>query len=71
MLISVVVLFLDTPTQLPPLTPGTNKKLILYTTEVLKASNELWAKEVQQKCDMTKGKLLRCYVLNVHLIYLL
>lgn len=40
----------DMPTQMPPLTPGTNKKL----TEVLKASFASWEKEVQN-CNITKG----------------
>lgn len=43
-------LFADMPTQMPPLTPGTNKKL----TEVLKASFASWEKEVQN-CNITKG----------------
>lgn len=38
------------PTQMPPLTPGTNKKL----TEVLKASFASWEKEAQN-CNTTKG----------------
>lgn len=42
----------DVPTQMPPLTPGTNKKL----TEVLKASFASWEKEVQYR-NITKGKL--------------
>lgn len=37
---------------MPPLTPGTNKKL----TEVLKASFASWEKEVQYR-NITKGKL--------------
>lgn len=55
-------IFLDMPTQMPPLTPGTNKKL----TEVLKASFASWEKEVQN-CNITKGKLLRCYVYSIYL----
>lgn len=43
--------FPDMPTQMPPLTPGTNKKL----TEVLKASFASWEKEAQN-CNTTKGK---------------
>lgn len=43
-------LFTDAPTQMPPLTPGTNKKL----TEVLNASFASWEKEVQS-CKITKG----------------
>ncbi|CAD7091054.1 unnamed protein product [Hermetia illucens] len=39
----------DVPTQMPPLTPGTNKKL----AEVLKASFASWEKEVQN-CNITK-----------------
>ncbi|XP_055378136.1 ETS-like protein pointed [Condylostylus longicornis] len=39
----------DVPTQMPPLTPGTNKKL----AEVLKASFASWEKVVQ-KCNITK-----------------
>lgn len=44
-------LIADMPTQMPPLTPGTNKKL----TEVLKASFASWEKEVQN-CNTRKGK---------------
>ncbi|XP_017072527.2 ETS-like protein pointed isoform X1 [Drosophila eugracilis] len=40
---------LDVPTALPPLTPGTNRKV----NEVLKASFASWEKEVQ-KCNITK-----------------
>lgn len=39
---------------MPPLTPGTNKKL----TEVLKASFASWEKEVQHR-NITKGKCRR------------
>lgn len=37
---------------MPPLTPGTNKKV----AELLKASFETWEKEVQNR-NITKGKL--------------
>ncbi|XP_046803969.1 ETS-like protein pointed [Lucilia cuprina] len=40
---------LDVPTQIPPLTPGTNRKV----AEVLKASFASWEKEVQN-CNITK-----------------
>ncbi|XP_034488912.1 ETS-like protein pointed isoform X2 [Drosophila innubila] len=40
---------LDVPTALPPLTPGTNRKV----NEVLKASFASWEKEVQN-CNITK-----------------
>lgn len=43
--------FADVPTALPPLTPGTNRKV----NEVLKASFASWEKEVQN-CNITKGK---------------
>lgn len=46
--------FADVPNQMPPLTPGTNKKL----TEVLKASFASWEKEVQYR-NITKGKSKR------------
>ncbi|XP_037809999.1 ETS-like protein pointed isoform X3 [Lucilia sericata] len=39
----------DVPTQIPPLTPGTNRKV----AEVLKASFASWEKEVQN-CNITK-----------------
>ncbi|XP_043471072.1 ETS-like protein pointed isoform X2 [Leptopilina heterotoma] len=42
---------LDIPTQVPPLTPGTNKKM----TEALKASFASWEKE-QIRLNITKGK---------------
>jgi len=41
----------EVPTALPPLTPGTNRKV----NEVLKASFASWEKEVQN-CNITKGK---------------
>lgn len=40
------------PVGVPPLTPGTNKKL----AEVLKGSFEPWKKEAQSR-NITKGKL--------------
>lgn len=43
---------------MPPLTPGTNKKM----SEVLKASFASWEKEVQDR-NITKGKL----ELNIHI----
>lgn len=43
--------FADIPTQVPPLTPGTNKKM----TEALKASFASWEKE-QIRLNITKGK---------------
>lgn len=46
------VIFPDVPTQIPPLTPGTNRKV----AEVLKASFASWEKEVQN-CNITKGKI--------------
>lgn len=50
----MLLLFLlsDVPTQMPPLTPGTNKKL----SEALKASFSSWEKEVQNR-NITKGNL--------------
>jgi hypothetical protein len=48
-----IILFADVPTQMPPLTPGTNKKL----TEVLNASFASWEKEVQS-FKITKGEIL-------------
>lgn len=44
--------FSDMPAQVPPLTPGTNKKM----TEALKASFASWEKE-QIKLNIVKGKL--------------
>lgn len=44
------LLLIDVPTALPPLTPGTNRKV----NEVLKASFASWEKEVQN-CNITKG----------------
>lgn len=38
------------PTQMPPLTPGTNKKM----SEVLKQTFASWDKEVQER-SLTKG----------------
>lgn len=40
---------------MPPLTPGTNKKM----SEVLKASFASWEKEVQDR-NITKGKCVVC-----------
>jgi len=46
------VLFIaDIPAQVPPLTPGTNKKM----TEALKASFSSWGKETS-KHNIPKGK---------------
>lgn len=42
---------LDIPTQVPPLTPGTNKAM----TEALKASFASWEKE-QIRLNITKGE---------------
>jgi hypothetical protein len=51
--------FADQP-QMPPLTPGTNKKL----TEVLNASFASWEKEVQLY-KITKGKFFaKCNLIN-------
>jgi c-ets proto-oncogene protein len=47
-----VLLFVaDIPTQVPPLTPGTNKKM----TEALKASFASWEKE-QLRLNIVKGR---------------
>ncbi|KAJ9596952.1 hypothetical protein L9F63_012022 [Diploptera punctata] len=48
---SLRLLVLDIPTQVPPLTPGTNKKM----TEALKASFASWEKE-QLRLNIVKGK---------------
>lgn len=45
--------FIDVPTQMPPLTPGTNKKMI----EVLKESFKSWEEAAQDR-NITKGKYL-------------
>lgn len=45
------------PVGVPPLTPGTNKKL----AEVLKGSFEPWKKEAQSR-NITKGKQ-KCFFL--------
>ena len=45
------VIVTDIPTQVPPLTPGTNKKM----TEALKASFASWEKE-QLRLNIVKGK---------------
>jgi hypothetical protein len=50
----------DIPTQVPPLTPGTNKKM----TEALKASFASWEKE-QLRLNIVKGK----FVIIIILIY--
>jgi hypothetical protein len=42
----------DIPAQVPPLTPGTNKKM----TEALKASFASWEKE-QLRLNIVKGKV--------------
>lgn len=42
---------IDIPAQVPPLTPGTNKKM----TEALKASFASWEKE-QERLGIPKGK---------------
>jgi hypothetical protein len=53
------VLFVsDIPTQVPPLTPGTNKKM----TEALKASFASWEKE-QLRLNIVKGKVMLLIVL--------
>lgn len=54
----------DIPAQVPPLTPGTNKKM----TEALKASFASWEKE-QIRLNITKGQWLWTHderVYNVH-----
>jgi NAD-dependent oxidoreductase involved in siderophore biosynthesis len=48
----------DIPTQVPPLTPGTNKKM----TEALKASFASWEKE-QLRLNIVKGKSVIIIVL--------
>lgn len=64
LLISIFFLLLisDVPNQMPPLTPGTNKKL----TEVLKQSFASWEKELQN-CNITKGNYYQFYydILNL------
>lgn len=50
MFASIFPFISDVPTQMPPLTPGTNKKM----SEVLKASFASWEKEVQDR-NITKG----------------
>jgi len=49
--ITFFFLFSDIPAQVPPLTPGTNKKM----TEALKASFASWEKE-QEHLGIPKGK---------------
>lgn len=55
------------PVGMPPLTPGTNKKL----AEVLKASFETWDKEAQSR-NITKGKSIypinECYSIRFILL---
>lgn len=48
-----IVLVTDIPAQVPPLTPGTNKKM----TEALKASFASWEKELMRH-NIPKGKNL-------------
>lgn len=47
-----IFIFIDIPTQVPPLTPGTNKTM----AEALKASFASWEKE-QVRLNITKGTL--------------
>lgn len=49
---------------MPPLTPGTNKKL----TEVLKQSFASWEKELQN-CNITKGNYYQFYYDILYLTY--
>jgi hypothetical protein len=49
----------DIPTQVPPLTPGTNKRM----TEALKASFASWEKE-QLRLNIVKGKVMILTVLT-------
>lgn len=58
-LIYIFCIVLDIPTQVPPLTPGTNKKM----TEALKASFASWEKE-QIKLNITKGKI-SYFIINI------
>jgi len=55
-------LCIDIPAQVPPLTPGTNKKM----TEALKASFASWEKEIVRN-NIPKGKQKRVF-LNVNFI---
>ena len=50
---SFVAFVPDIPTQVPPLTPGTNKKM----TEALKASFASWEKE-QLRLNIVKGRFV-------------
>lgn len=57
--IKLIFLFLtDIPAQVPPLTPGTNKKM----TEALKASYATWDKELPRH-NIPRGR----YFLNPHI----
>lgn len=55
------LIIVDVPTQMPPLTPGTNKKMI----EVLKESFKSWEEAAQDR-NITKGKY--CFCLSVFII---
>lgn len=54
----------DVPTQMPPLTPGTNKKMI----EVLKESFKSWEEAAQDR-NITKGKY--CFFVYQSLLHTL
>lgn len=54
----------DIPAQVPPLTPGTNKKM----TEALKASYQTWDKELSRH-NIPRGKYI--YIFFVFLASLL
>lgn len=56
----LLVFFLDIPAQVPPLTPGTNKKM----TEALEASFASWEKE-RLRLNITKGQLLFLFLLII------
>lgn len=49
---------------MPPLTPGTNKKL----TEVLKQSFASWEKELQN-CNITKGNYYQLLYLTYFILF--
>jgi len=49
----MLVSFSDIPAQVPPLTPGTNKKM----TEALEASFASWEKE-RLRLNITKGQFI-------------
>lgn len=55
-----MLFFVDVPTQMPPLTPGTNKKMI----EVLKESFKSWEEAAQDR-NITKGKYCVFFLLYV------